>query len=139
MSSHFYPDMSRDEFDAAVSEARAEGLAEGQRDGDKRVAAVVSKFSVLAANEQLAADSKLMSAALKLATTSDMAGDDIAEFVTKNVKPFRASSNSPAALENRMKSEDFDPLAIGGFLQPAAADGWKEAIDRAAGNKATGK
>lgn len=136
MAFYFTADMSRQDFEDAIAEAKAEGKAEGIKAGGAKLAAITSRYAAISASEKLSSDAALMSAALKLASTTDLPGDDIVAFVVENVQPTATftPSTSPASLANRLTFESSDPLAFGGgFLPPAAADGWQEAVGQAAG------
>lgn len=114
------------------SDAYAEGIA-----------AATARFSTILKADGIAGNAARMDAAVDLAARSpDMSAEDVAAFVVANVAAVPTTPR--AALANRVTVDPItgakstiwdDPLGglMGGGLPPAAADGWQEAIARAAG------
>lgn len=98
--------------------------------------------------EATAGDARRADAAVNLAARApDMSAEDVVSFVKENVKTAAALATSVNALANRIAADPLtlvhvglagaDPLglAMGGGLPPTAADGWPEAIQKAAGKQ----
>lgn len=115
------------------------------------VAAVTARFSAILKADGIAGNAARMDAAVDLATRSpDMAADDVTAFVITNVAAVAAALAAPsAALANRFSLDPVTgaradpnaafPVAFGGGLPPTAADGWAEAIAKAAGKNEPAK
>lgn len=109
------------------------------------IAAATARFSTILKADGIAGNAARMDAAVDLAARSpDMSAEDVAAFVVANVSTKTTPQASSASLANRVTVDPVtgaessiwdDPLGglMGGGLPPAAADGWKEAIARAAG------
>lgn len=138
------------EQEPAARSAPAGGTSAAYTEG---VAAATARFSAILNADDIKGNASRMGVAIDLAARSpDMSAEDVTAFVIANVAAVSAALAAPvASLANRFTVDpvtgakigffDNDPLgsALGGFLPPTAADGWGEAISKAAGKQEPAK
>lgn len=107
---------------ADLDRARAEGKAEGQKEG---ATAALTRIGAIAGAEGVKGNGARLSAALDLAMKAPtMSAEDVVAFVSANVAD-AAPAKSPAALENRGNVPDSLAAAgVGAAASDAAKTGW---------------
>jgi hypothetical protein len=109
------PGISKAEHDAAVTAARADGKAEGDKAATERLTAALGA-------EGVKGDSGRMAAALDLAVKSPgMSGADVAAFVVANVAATKAGADGADYAQKRVEAA--------GLAQPQGAASKKASID----------